>query len=85
MNSTLRELIDWRIKGVIIAFELREQKRLKVARLITQATEALEDYIQEEFENEYVETLFALIQEREAKPKASETAEIVPICQGKRP
>lgn len=82
MNSTLRELIEWRIKGIVIAYELRKQKRLKVARLISQASEALEDFIQNEFENEYVETLFALIHEREAE--AEETAEIVPFCQGKR-
>lgn len=84
MNRPLRDLIQWRIKAALIAHELRDQKKLRVARLITQASEALEDHLQEAHGTEYAKELLALMQERLAYTEAQTSAKVIPIRKGER-
>lgn len=85
MSEPLRELILWRHKAVLIACHLKGEKRMKPARLLFQAAEVLEEYLQDEFGDAYLVELLSLIREREASNQKY-AAQVVPFRrQGDRP
>ena len=56
----------------------------RLTRLITQATEALEDHLQEAYGTEYAKELLVLMQERLAHNEAQTSAKVIPIRKGER-
>lgn len=85
MSEPLRELILWRHKAVLIACHLKGEKRIKAARLLLQAAEEFEEYLQDEFGDAYLVELGSLIREREARNQVC-VPQVIPFrSEGGRP